>query len=67
MGGQLREQNLGFPPRFLFVQPIGDRRGNKPYASGSYNAILAERETDDRGRDRGISGWSRNTCHDQVW
>jgi hypothetical protein len=56
MGGQLREQNLGFPPRFLFVQRIGNRRGNKPYASGSYNAIMAERETDDRGRDRGISG-----------
>jgi integrase len=51
----LREQYPGFPQRFLFVQRVGNRRGNKPYAPGSYNAILRElsdiaRFTDSKNR-----------------
>lgn len=53
---RMREQNLDFPSRFLFVQRIGSRRGNKPYAAGSYHAILAEPETDEPGR-AGVHLW----------
>ena len=38
----LREQHPGFPRRFLFIQRIGNRRGGKPYAPGSYRAILGD-------------------------
>jgi integrase len=38
----LREQYPALPQRFLFAQRIGNRRGSKPYASGTYNWILRE-------------------------
>ncbi len=38
----LREHYPAFPRRFLFIQRIGNRAGGKPYAPGSYNAILRE-------------------------
>ena len=38
----LGEHYPGFPRRFLFIQRIGNRRGSKPYAPGSYRAILGE-------------------------
>jgi Phage integrase family len=38
----LRRHFPDFPRRFLFIQRIGNRQGNKPYAPGSYNAILRE-------------------------
>lgn len=42
-------------PRFLFVRRIGNRRGDKPYASGTYNWMLREfsnivQITDSKGR-----------------
>ena len=45
----------GRQPRFLFVQRIGNRRGDKPYPSGTYNWMLREfsnvvRITDSKGR-----------------
>jgi Phage integrase family len=45
----------GRQPRFLFVQRIGNRRGDKPYPPGTYNWILREfsnvvRITDSKGR-----------------
>ena len=38
----LHEHYPDFPQRFLFVQRSGNRRGSKPYASGSYNWMLRE-------------------------
>ena len=51
----LRGNFPGFPRRHLFIQRIGNRNGSKPYASGSYNAILREFSdlagfTDSKGR-----------------
>jgi integrase len=51
----VREQHPGLEPRFLFVQRIGNRRGNKPYPSGTYNWMLREfsdlvQITDSKGR-----------------
>ena len=56
----LSEQHPGFPHRYLFTQRIGNRHGNKPYASGSYNWILRELSdiaqfTDGKGRSVRLS------------
>ena len=45
----------GLQPRFLFVQRTGNRSGDKPYPSGTYNWMLREfsdvvRITDGKGR-----------------
>lgn len=49
-----------FPRRHLFIQRIGNRRGTKPYACGSYNSILREFSrlagiTDSKGRPVNLS------------
>jgi integrase len=51
----LREHHPDFPRQHLFIQRTGNRRGGKPYASGSYNWILRElsdlaRFTDSKSR-----------------
>ena len=51
----VREQHPDLEPRFLFIQRIGNRRGNKPYPSGTYNWMLREfsdlvQITDSKGR-----------------
>jgi integrase len=38
----LAKRYQGFPRKFLFVQRIGNRLGDKPYAAGSYVWILRE-------------------------
>ncbi|MGH3815879.1 MAG: tyrosine-type recombinase/integrase [Pseudonocardiaceae bacterium] len=47
-------------PRFLFVQRTGNRRGDKPYPSGTYNWMLRElskiaKITDSKGRPVNLS------------
>ena len=51
----LRGNFPDFPRRHLFIQRKGNRNGSKPYACGSYNAILREFSdlagfTDSKGR-----------------
>jgi hypothetical protein len=51
----VREQFPDLTPRFLFVQRTGNRRGDKPYPSGTYQWMLREfskivRITDSTGR-----------------
>jgi hypothetical protein len=38
----IREQLPGITPRFLFMQRTGNRRGDKPYPSGTYSWMLRE-------------------------
>ncbi|MGH3858574.1 tyrosine-type recombinase/integrase [Actinokineospora sp.] len=38
----VRDRFPDLTPRFLFVQRTGNRRGDKPYASGTYNWMLRE-------------------------
>jgi integrase len=56
----IREQFPGIQPRFLFVQRTGNRRGDKPYPSGTYSWMLREfsdvaRITDSKGRPLQLS------------
>ena len=51
----VRECFPGLQPRFLFVQRTGNRRGDKPYPSGTYQWMLREfsdvvQITDSKGR-----------------
>jgi len=51
----IREQFPGITPRFLFMQRTGNRRGDKPYPSGTYTGTLREfsniaQITDSKGR-----------------
>src|SRR5579859_582844 len=51
----IRQQFPGLTPRFLFLQRTGNRGGDKPYPSGTYNWILREfstivKITDSQGR-----------------
>jgi integrase len=51
----IREQFPDLTPRFLFVQRTGNRRGDKPYPSGTYQWMLREFSkivniTDSKGR-----------------
>ncbi|MHB1491417.1 MAG: tyrosine-type recombinase/integrase [Cellulomonas sp.] len=51
----LREQFPGIEPHFLFMQRTGNRRGDKPYPSGTYTWMLREFSnvvaiTDSKGR-----------------
>ena len=64
---QQRWVRQSFPelrPRFLFVQRTGNRRGDKPYPSGTYNWMLRElsnvaRITDSKGRAVNLSNTHR--------
>jgi integrase len=56
----IRETFPGPQPRFLFVQRTGNRRGDKPYPSGTYNWMLRELSdlaqiTDSKGRPVNLS------------
>jgi Phage integrase family len=51
----VRDRFPDLAPRHLFIQRIGNRRGDKPYASGTYNWMLRQfsdvvRITDSKGR-----------------
>ncbi len=56
----VREAFPDLEPRFLFVRRIGNRRGDKPYPSGTYNWMLREfsnivQITDSKGRPLQLS------------
>jgi integrase len=56
----IREQFPGITARFLFMQRTGNRRGDKPYPSGTYNWMLREfsniaQITDSKGRSLQLS------------
>jgi integrase len=56
----VRDSFPDLQPRFLFVQRTGNRRGDKPYPSGTYNWMLREfsdlaRITDSNGRAVNLS------------
>jgi hypothetical protein len=56
----LREHLPGIKPHFLFTRRMGNRRGDKPYPSGTYNWMLREFSdvvaiTDSKGRPLKLS------------
>ena len=60
----VRESFPDLEPRFLFVQRTGNRRGDKPYPSGTYSWMLRElsnlaRITDSKGRPVNLSNTHR--------
>ena len=60
----VRETLPKLRPRFLFVQRTGNRRGDKPYPSATYNWMLRElsdlaRITDSQGRPVNLSNTHR--------
>jgi hypothetical protein len=56
----IRERFPGITPRHLFMQRTGNRQGDKPYPSGTYNWMLREfskmlKITDGKGKPVGLS------------
>lgn len=56
----IRERFPGITPRHLFMQRTGNRQGDKPYPSGTYNWMLREfsktvKITDSKGKPVGLS------------
>ncbi|XER99883.1 tyrosine-type recombinase/integrase [Streptomyces sp. S1D4-11] len=56
----IRERFPGITPRNLFMQRTGNRQGDKPYPSGTYNWMLREfsktvKITDSKGKPVGLS------------